>query len=245
GGAEAAADACRGRLSLAPRNQGGGDALDPLYPRLDRPADLLAIYERQLELTEDYREKVKILFHSAAIWEDRYQNAANADACIEGVLALDPTNLQAIKSLERLRRAQGRWEDLVGVLERHIHLATDAQEQADLMVEAGEVLRANMHQADRAADAFQAALAVYPGHPPALPAPGMVYERSGNWPFALEMLHQEAEALGHDPRAVEVLHRMGKINEDMLMDVSSAKACYAAALQIDPEYLPSLQSLRG
>src|SRR5678816_714639 len=245
GDEEAAIEAYREALGLDPRNSEALAALERLYTKLDRPADLLAIYERQLELTEDYREKVKILFHSAAIWEDRYQNAANADACIDGVLALDPTNLQAIKALERLRRAQGRWEDLVGVLERHIHLATDAQEQADLMVEAGEVLRANLHQTDKAADAFQAALGVFPGHTPALHALGMVYERSGNWPFALEMLHQEAEALGNDPRAVEVLHRMGKINEDMLMDVSSAKACYTQALHIDREFLPSLQALRG
>ena len=152
----------REALELDPRNAEALDALERLYTRLDRPADLLAIYERQLELTEDYREKVKILFHSAAIWEDRYQNPANADACIEGVLALDPTNLQAIKALERLRRAQGRWEDLVGVLERHIQLATDAEEQADLMVETGEVLRTHLHQTDKAADAFQAALGVDP-----------------------------------------------------------------------------------
>src|SRR6185369_11914087 len=176
-----------------------------LAATLARTRDLLPTSEERAHLQNQVaavQEKVKILFHSAAIWEDRYQNAANADACIEGVLALDHTNLQAIKALERLRRAQGRWEDLVGVLERHIQLATDAQEQADLMVEAGEVLRAHLHQTDKAADAFQAALGVYPGHTPALHALGMVYERSGNWPFALEMLHQEAEALGHDPRAV-------------------------------------------
>ncbi|HSP18171.1 MAG TPA: gliding motility protein, partial [Myxococcaceae bacterium] len=219
GDEEAAVDAFREALALDPRNTEAVSALERLYTRLDRPADLLAIYERQLELTEDYREKVKILFHSAGIWEDRYQNAANADACIDGVLALDPTNLQAIKALERLRRTQARWEDLVGVLERHIQLATDAQEQADLMVDAGEVLRTHLHQTDKAADAFQAALGVFPGHTPALHALGTLYERSGNWPFALEMLHQEAQALGNDPRAVEVLHRMGKINEDMLQDV--------------------------
>ena len=220
GDEEAAVDSYREAMALDPRNREALDALERLYTRLDRPADLLAIYERRLELTDDYREKVKVLFHSAAIWEDRYQNPANADACIEGVLAIDPTSLQAIKALERLRRAQGRWEDLVGVLERHIALAIDAQEQADIMVEAGEVLRAHLHQTDKAADAFQAALGVFPGHTPALHALGMVYERSGNWPFALEMLHQEAEALRRDPRAVEVLHRMGKINEDMLMDLS-------------------------
>ena len=245
GDEEAAVEAYRQALELDPRNGEALDSLERLYTKLDRPADLLAIYERQLELTEDYRTKVKILFHSAAIWEDRYQNPANADACIEGVLALDPTNLQAIKSLERLRRAQERWEDLVGVLERHIQLATEPEEQADLIVETGEVLRSHLHQTDKAANAFQMALEIFPGHAAALHALGTVYERSGNWPFALEMLNQEAQALGRDPKAVEVLHRMGKINEDMLMDVDSAKACYAEALRINPDYLPSLQALRG
>ena len=90
GDEEAAVEAYREAVALDPRSSEAVAALERLYTRLDRPADMLAIYERQLELTEDYREKVKILFHSAAIWEDRYQNAANADACIEGVLALDP-----------------------------------------------------------------------------------------------------------------------------------------------------------
>ena len=41
-----------------------------------------------LELSTDYRERVRVLFRSAGIWEDKYQNPANADAFIEGVLAM-------------------------------------------------------------------------------------------------------------------------------------------------------------
>jgi tetratricopeptide (TPR) repeat protein len=59
------------------------------------------------------------------------------------------------------------------------------------------------------------------------------------------MLQREAEHVRGRGEAVELHYRIGKINEDMLQDVSSAKACYAEALRIDPEYLPSLQALRG
>jgi len=245
GDEEAAVEAYREALELDPSAREAVDALERLYTRLNRPADLLAVYERQLELTEDYREKVRILFRSAAIWEDTYQNAANADACVEGILTLDPTNLQAIKTLERLRLAQGRWEDLVMVLERHIQLATEPEEQAELYVQLGDVYRDQLRRADRAVDAYQAALQALPSHRPAMHALGVLYERSGNWPFALEVLHQEAQVLGRSPEAVEVLHRMGKINEEMLGDAATAKGWYAEALRIDPDHLLTLRALRG
>ena len=245
GDEEAAVEAYRASLEFDPQNREAVDALERLYTRLNRPADLLAVYERQLELTEDYREKVRILFRSAAIWEDPYQNAANADACVEGILTLDPTNLQAIKTLVRLRLAQGRFEDLVAVLERHIQLATEPQEQADLYVQVGDVFRDQLRRADRAVDAYQAALQVDPSHRPAMHALGLLYERSGNWPFALEVLHQESQVLGRSPEAVEVFHRMGKINEDMLQDVGTAKGWYAEALRINPDHLATLRALRG
>src|SRR5256885_1687746 len=74
---------------------------------------------------------------------------------------------------------------------------------------------------------------------------GTLYERSGNWPFALDMLAREAQVAGSTSEAVELYHRMGKINEDMLLDPGSAKACYLEALKIDPGYLPCIRALKG
>jgi tetratricopeptide (TPR) repeat protein len=93
---EAAIEGYRTALEFDPANQGALASLERLYTKLDRPAELLSVYERQLELSPDYRERVTVLFKSASIWEDRYQNLAHADACIEGVLSMDPQNLQAI-----------------------------------------------------------------------------------------------------------------------------------------------------
>src|SRR5207247_651697 len=92
---EGAIEGYRQALEFDPANSAALDALELLYTKLDRPAELLAVYERQLELTQDYRERVKVLFKSASIWEDRYQNLANSDQCIAAVLDIDPQNLQA------------------------------------------------------------------------------------------------------------------------------------------------------
>ncbi|MFZ5444170.1 MAG: tetratricopeptide repeat protein [Myxococcota bacterium] len=242
---EAAVEGYRQALEFDPANGQALGALEQLYSKLDRPAELLAVYERQIELTSDYRERVKILFRSAAIWEERYQNLGHADACIEAALQVDPQNIQAIKTLERLRKSQGRWDELIGVVDRHIQLLTNPSEKAELCVEMGDIFHQQLKAVDRAATAYHQALELDARCRPAMHALGMLYERSGNWPFALDMLEREAQVLGQTPEAVELWYRMGKINEDMLIDAGSAKRCYLEALRIDAAYLPAIRALKG
>lgn len=242
---EAALEGYRRALELDSGNRGALDALERLYTKLDRPAELLRVYEKQLELSTDYRERVKVLFKSAALWEDRQQNLINADVCMEGVLQLEPHNLQAIKALERLRKAQGRWQELIGVVDRHIQLIADPVEQSELLVEMGEVFQQQLNQTDRAVTTFHQALELNPRCRPAMHELGMIYERSGNWSFALDALRREAEVCGPTSDAVELCHRMGKIQEEMLLDPGGAKAAYQEALQIDPGFLPSIRALKG
>ncbi|WP_163782720.1 tetratricopeptide repeat protein [Myxococcus vastator] len=242
---ESAVAAYRQALELDPVNREALESLERLHTRLDHPADLLAIYERMLELSEDWREKIRVLFRSATIWEDKYQNPANADVCVESVLAIDPQNVQAIKTLIRLRRAQARWEDLIAAYERQLALAVSPQEQAELYVDIGNVQYQQLKALDRAVNNYHAALAVDAECRPALHALGTMYERSGNWPFALEMLSKEAELAGQSKDAVELYYRLGKINEDMLMDTGSARTAYQQALAVDPGHLLSIRALKG
>jgi golgin subfamily B member 1 len=242
---EAAVEGFRQALEFDPANTIALEALEKLYSRLDRPAELLSVYERELELTSDYRERVRLLFKSASIWEERYQNLVNADACIDAALQVDPQNIQAIKTLERLRKAQGRWDELIGVVDRHINLLNNPEEKAVLCVEMGDVFHQQLRAVDRAVTAYHQALDLDPRCRPAMHALGTLYERSGNWPFALDMLEREAQVLGSTPEAVELYFRAGKINEDMLIDPGSAKRCYLESLRIDPAYLPAIRALKG
>jgi tetratricopeptide (TPR) repeat protein len=245
GDEEAAVAAYRQVLEFDGYNREALESLERLHTKLDQPADLLAIYERMLEQSTDYRERVRVLFRSASIWEDTYQNPANADACVEGVLAIDPQNLQAIKTLIRLRRTQERWEELVTAYERQLQLTTSPQEQAELYVEIGNVYHQQLKLVDRAVNTYHQALEVDPQCRPALHALGKLYERSGNWPFALDALQREAYIAGAMPEAVELYYRMGKMHEDMLMDSGSARTCYQQALAIDPGHLASIRALKG
>jgi tetratricopeptide (TPR) repeat protein len=236
--------AYREALEFEPKSSPALEALERLYTKTDQPSDLLAVYDRQLELAEDYRDQVKALFKSASIWESKFQNLPNADAAIERILSIDSQNLPAIKTLARLRRAQGRWEELVPVIERQVQLSNSPQEQAELCVGMGDLFHQQLKQADRAATAYHRALDLDPQSRPAMHALGLLYERSGNWSFALEMLQREAEVSGSTPESVDLHYRMGRINEDMLLDLPSAKGCYLEAVRLDPRYVPAIHALK-
>ncbi len=72
---------------------------------------------------------------------------------------------------------------------------------------------------------------------------GQLHEQAGNWFNALEMLNREATLVGALPEAVELHFRMGKINEEMLMELPAAQENYAQALDIEPSYTPAIRSL--
>ncbi len=109
----------------------------------------------------------------------------------------------------------------------------------------GNIFHQQLRQVDRAVATYHQALELDSQCRPAMHALGTLYERSGNWPFALDMLQREARVAGPTAEAVELYHRMGKINEDMLLDPASAKGCYQEALKIDPGYLPCIRALKG
>src|SRR5690606_13652953 len=193
---EAAVEAYGVVLAFDPGHPEALEALERLYTKLDRPSELLSVYQRQLEVSDDSRVKISVLFRSAAIWEDRFSDLANADQCLQLALSIDPQNQQAVKTLERLRRAQNNWEGLVEILGHHLQIAEGPEAQAEIYVEMGQVYSQELRAVDRAASAFQYALEVDPNCRPALHALGVRYERSGKWPDALEMLRREAESHG-------------------------------------------------
>ena len=111
-----------------------------------------------------------------------------------------------MKALERLYRDEALWEKLISVMQHHLSLVQDRREQVALEVAIGEVCWKEMSRVDRAEAIFNHALQLDPDSREAVSALGRLYERSGNWNLALDMLRREAqhrrrrEGRGGDPR---------------------------------------------
>jgi tetratricopeptide (TPR) repeat protein len=245
GDEEAAVEDYRTVLGLDDRNPTALAGLERLYTKLDRFAELNRVYERQVELSGDPVEQVRILARSAGIFEEKMHDAARATAQNEAILRVDGGNVPAIKALERLYRDQGLFDRLLTVLAHHLGLLTDRKEQVALMVIIGDVWWKEMSRVDRAEAIFNQAIQLDPESRQAVAALGRLYERSGNWNLALEMLQREGRIAGASRDAVDIYLRIGAIDQDMLMDTAAAKEAFGKCLALDPGCLPALRAMRG
>ena len=211
---------------------------------MDRPEELLKVFERMVQLATSSDDAVRLLGKIAATWEESFEDLQQAASAHERILQVDPQNIGAIKNLERLLRTLEQWELLVQAYELHISLTREPKEIVDLYLQMGEVYAKELGRTDKAEAVYQAALDFDPSSRDAIHALGSLYEKSGNWFNALEKLQQEAQLKGSSPEAVETYYRIGKINEDMLLDQGSAVIAYGAALQIEPSHLPSIRALK-
>ena len=241
---EEAIDAYRAVVEFEPTHLPSLQALERIYTRLDSWSELLQVFEQQVGLVADPEEKIKIYNKMGSIWEERFANAEQAAACHESILAIDDSNLPALKALERLVRRLGDFERLIDLYYRHIELIDDRRESVSIHLSIGEVWYHELNRVDKAEDTFNKALEIDENSREAIHALGQLYEKSGNWFNAIEMLQREAELCGATPEAVDLYYRMGKINEDMLLDSGAARDAYQKALAIDPSYLPAIKALK-
>lgn len=220
-------------------------ALERLFTALNRPRDLVQIFEKLVELAPSPEEATRLLFKIGATWEETLDDLGQAVDANRRALQADPRSARAIENLERLQRAGRDWAALVEIHARHLELAVEPRERLDLHLAMGRLYARELGDAARAEEMYKAALAIDRGSQDAIHALGALYEKSGNWRHALEKLRTEVQLLGSSPAAADVHHRMGSIHAQELGDVAAAAAAYRAALDIDPRHLPSIRALKG
>jgi tetratricopeptide (TPR) repeat protein len=241
---EHAIEAYRDVFTLDENHVASLRALERLYTQAERWIELIDIYERQVLLAENAGEAIQMLTRIAGIWEEEFRDLEGASATLIRVLEIDPEHLPTVKNLERVWKQSGDWERLIEATRRHIELIDDPKETVELYLTVGEIYVKELGKSEAAEDAYQSALELDPSSRSAIHALGQLYERAGNWFNALEMLQKEAVFASGQPEAVEIFYRMGKINEDMLMDRDAAKKAYNRAIDLEPSNALALRALR-
>ncbi|HEY3358841.1 MAG TPA: SIR2 family protein [Polyangia bacterium] len=217
--------------------------LEKLYDRGGRVDDYLRTLERMVEAVDSDDERLLLLRRLAAELEDKDGGVRRAIECLERVLTIAPSDLEAYRGLARLLRREGRLPDLADLLGRHL-AATDAPAQRrELYEHLGRLYEEELGDVAHAVDAYEN-LAGLPGDADAaLAALTRLHERAGDHAKVAETALRRAENQTDLTLRADLIAQAALVAAKHLHDEETAERQFAKALELAPGHLPSLTGL--
>lgn len=239
---EEAIDQYQRALTAMPDHAAAFKALGRLLADVQRPKELVQLYENALDRATGTRA-VSYLFKIAQIYEDVLGEHPLAAQTYRRILQQDAANLTAVHAWQRSAARAQRPRDLLEALDYEIDLTVERDRLVSLLHRAGEVLDEQMGDRDQSIVRYRRALEKDPRHVPTLSSLGRLYYAAGRWNDLLEIYEQELRLIPSKARRVALLQKMAEISRDRLGSDDDALRHHREAIKIDPTHSPSLQEL--
>lgn len=217
--------------------------LERVFARTNNYPKLLECLEGQLELAATARQKIAILEHIGAIQEEEFVDVEKAIEAYQKVVDIDAGNESANPALARLFRTQGRFDDLVTVLERHAQASEDNERKAGLLHQAATALMADVGAPERALEVAERILAFAPEHADGLALVARLKAQAGDAAAAVAAADKLADAESDPTKKVARYIEAAMILEEA-GDRDKAIERYKRALDIDEENAGAAAALR-
>jgi tetratricopeptide (TPR) repeat protein len=239
-------------LELEPSDVEALEAMDALYRRTEHWEELVGVYRRRIELTQEPSDTERLYAQMAQVYEERLGRPAEAILAYREVLAIDPGSSQALAALDGLFTRQSMWAELAENLEVQLNLADTDEEQLALMLRLAALREQKMGEVELAIEGYRQVLERDAQNESALSALerlGEAEEHELQIAEILEPLYRDAgdfrKLIGvHEVqvrraeeagRKVELLQEIASLYEDAANEPDAAFDTMARALAVDPE----------
>jgi tetratricopeptide (TPR) repeat protein len=239
-------------ISADSQNEESLSSLEELANVIGRWPAVAQLYDQELDKLHGEPERfVELGLRTAQIYEVQLESLEQAVARYRLVLAKDPENQVAVRSLDRLFTQMERWPDLAEVLVRESEIGQSPDEILGFKFRLGQVYQTRLGDLDKAIAAYREVISAAPEHEDTLRALEALFE-SGTKQLEigeiLEPLYQsmsewdklirvrEAE-LAHttDPeQRVAMYHRIAEDAEERLLDPVLAFNVHVRAIKEAP-----------
>ncbi len=223
-------------------------ALEPLYREDEAWPKLALVLGAQREAAEGH-EAAALLSQLAELQEEKLGARQLALSTWREALRLDPADKKIRTNVERLANLLGRQAELAAAWEEAF-LASDPTDLAlrgELLESAAELYEHELGDVEKARTTWKRLLELDPTNlhtaRPAAAALARLYEASEDWRALVEILHRQAEWADRPDEKKELLFRVGRIQEELLVDPAAAIGTYREVLDDDPRDLRALDAL--
>ncbi len=181
-----------------------------LLARAGRHQELLAVTEKEIEITQSPARRAKLM-HRAGELAIGLGEATRARELFEGALEAVDDHLPSLEALGRLLREREDWASLVELLRKELLYANDRTRQVGIQLDIATLLSTRLQRDDEALVELLALLRRWPRHLPALHAAERIAARLRKHDVLLELLEQHIGAVGGPRTRALLLHRAARI----------------------------------
>ncbi|MBM4398521.1 MAG: tetratricopeptide repeat protein, partial [Deltaproteobacteria bacterium] len=259
-GSDEAVSSYRGVLDIEPGNVRALEALEVLYGRAEKWDELIDVLGQKADHAPTDAARIAALKKKGLTQHEQKGDTTEAIATFNHVLDIDPTDVEALRTLDRLYSAVEDWNSLYTTLER-LYALLGGDEQLTVHYRMGRLLERELGDAIRAVETYQAILDLHPDNRDAVDAlEGMVragddgshdafrvlaptLSDRGEWPRLYAVYDAVTEREDDVAHKVTNLLTMGEIAERHMLEPLRAFECYGRAFSADPLAQEALEKL--
>lgn len=230
-------------LMLEPDNVEIMDRLENLYRQISAWPELAMILKQRVELTTDPDEQMEIWRKLGELFEMQMGQVDEAIESYREILRIDPADLLAIESLERIFEAYDRWESLIEILNQKASATYDPDEIVEIRFRVAQIWEDRLGNTDEAIATYQQVIETDQSHSPSLAQLERLYLARGTWNELLGVYEQQLQ-LTHEPdEQVAIYGKMASLQETQFDDLNSAVESYNNILTVAPDHLEAITNL--
>jgi tetratricopeptide (TPR) repeat protein len=237
------------------------DALERLYAGLQNWEALKDIYARKTELADDPDARRRILGVLGRVYDEKLHDVERAIETYQGILDLDPGDVDAIGALDRLFGQAERWLDQLQILERAIDAVDRPDQRTEIRHRIGRLWETRLGDIVRAVEAYREVLTHDPNHQATIGALDQIvhgdsepmtaarvlepfYEQLAEWEKLIDLYEVMVKHTEDPVGQIERMHRIAGIYERHLQQFDRAFDAYARALEIDPQEETTVEQMQ-
>lgn len=229
-------------LADDPGHVRAGDALARIAERTGDFQTYVRILGERAEARRG-REKAEALCKVAEVYEDHLSDLAEATRRFEAVLAIDPSNLTALKGLDRIYNRTGRYRELLEVLDRQIQVAATPRQKINILERMSALHDEEFLDHAKAAECLEDILVVDPSNDNALTSLARHYRALDKWEKVVSIYEKHASLTTEDSRKVELLVAKARTLAEQIGSPERATKVYEQALALKPDHAGALEAI--
>ncbi|MBN2716217.1 MAG: tetratricopeptide repeat protein [Deltaproteobacteria bacterium] len=248
-------------IDMAGDEQRSLSALDRLYARDEKWADVAGIIERELAVgVAQIEEEVDLKYRLGAVCAEHLGDSARALECFREVLLISPEHESANAALEAMLEDENirgeaaeilaplyeereAWAQLVKATEILVATSDDSAEKYDLLMKVGAICNHQLESSESAFDAYSRAFITNPDYPEALEQLEGISTILDNWKALVDILEEGAGITEDTENRKALWLKAAQIYDTQLDSSSSAVAAYRNALKADAACMDAIVAL--